>query len=474
MIALFPSIYEDELAYSLFARYYMKSGFTTFLDVAEALYMNKWCRPDAEFINKLSPEVQRLITRDMAMETFVEYHTMLPYYGRFISMERRKKALESLVSMDGNYRNILPVANSRSGEKRFLRYCPECVKEDREIYGETYWHRIHQMPDVNVCSKHGCYLQESRVPLNAKSSPNLIPAEQEIEDTEVLYCNNGRELELANYITSVFLAPMDYKKTDNIGIFLHEKLPRKYLSDSGLVRSITEFYEDYKNFYKKTPSIMKEANMQKIFNGYRWSCYDICQMALFEGIEVQELLSFHASTENIMKNTYEKLAKQYELEYSVVEAIGDKIIKDYYHKSRVQKKCGARKYKWNQIDEKLLPEVKRLLEEMYHKQEGRPVKINIHYVVRKMNLPDKYFDNLPLCKTEILKYEETQEHFWAREILWAIRKIEDEGNTACWSRVAKLINIRKRNFEASIPDLLKMSDDDATGKINRMRERIRL
>jgi len=41
-----------------------------------------------------------------------------------------------------------------------MRVCPLCVKEDRERYGETYWHLSHQLQGIDVCHKHGCYLTD--------------------------------------------------------------------------------------------------------------------------------------------------------------------------------------------------------------------------------------------------------------------------------------------------------------------------
>ena len=134
MITYFPKPYEDELAYSLFARFYMKSGYTTLRDVMDVLYVNKWYRADTLFFNKLKLEVVDIITQNISMKEFVERHTMFPYYARFIKKERREKAVQSMINMDGNYHNLLPIPNCIHG--RYLRYCPDCVKYDRENHGE--------------------------------------------------------------------------------------------------------------------------------------------------------------------------------------------------------------------------------------------------------------------------------------------------------------------------------------------------
>ena len=43
----------------------------------------------------------------------------------------------------------------------WLRFCPECVKCDRERFGETYWHRLHQSQGVVVCPVHTTFLEDS-------------------------------------------------------------------------------------------------------------------------------------------------------------------------------------------------------------------------------------------------------------------------------------------------------------------------
>lgn len=53
MIGFMPEIYTDELLYSMFARYYERSGYMAYIFAAEDLFQNKNERPDVEFINRL-------------------------------------------------------------------------------------------------------------------------------------------------------------------------------------------------------------------------------------------------------------------------------------------------------------------------------------------------------------------------------------------------------------------------------------
>ena len=66
---------------------------------------------------------------------------------------------------------------------------------------------------------------------------------------------------------------------------------------------------------------------------------------------------------------------------------------------------------------------------------------------------DKIFNNLPKCREEIEKYRESIEEYWAREVEWAVQKIQREGQTLTLTRVLEYINLRKKNFEACVPYL---------------------
>ena len=150
-IAYFPTNYPDELIYSVFSRFYQNCGYPNYIFCAEDLFVNKIVKPDMDFINELKPEVIHLFCREMTIEHLIEKHTMFPYYARFLPKERRIKGFKALCSMGGNFNNLLAVPKQKNGKERYLRYCPLCVKEDREVYGETYWHRSHQMMGSSAC-----------------------------------------------------------------------------------------------------------------------------------------------------------------------------------------------------------------------------------------------------------------------------------------------------------------------------------
>ena len=53
MIGVFPEPYPDELLYSVFARYYVRSGYRNYIFVAEDLFLNRSVRPNFEYFPAL-------------------------------------------------------------------------------------------------------------------------------------------------------------------------------------------------------------------------------------------------------------------------------------------------------------------------------------------------------------------------------------------------------------------------------------
>ena len=153
-----------------------------YIFAAEDLFQNKNERPDVEFINRLTQDAQSVIHRKMSTDEVIMNHTMFPYYGRFLDKERRNKAFSALVNMQGGYRNLLAIP--KTNKARYLRYCPLCVSEDRQKYGETYWHRIHQMQSVDICPVHFCVLQNTDIAIGSTTSPRFSAAENMIKDFE--------------------------------------------------------------------------------------------------------------------------------------------------------------------------------------------------------------------------------------------------------------------------------------------------
>ncbi len=108
----------------------------------------------------------------------------------------------------------------------------------------------------------------------------------------------------------------------------------------------------------------------------------------------------------------------------------------------------------------MLPEVRKVVRQMYDTGEERPRRITVSAVRKEMGLPDKRIEKLPKCKAEILKYQESQSQYWAREAIWAHEKLEQEGAAVTWKKIRVLTNMRKEDFEGCLPYVVQYAGNE--------------
>lgn len=292
MITYFPEIYEDELLYSVFARYSIQSGAYVYRCVAEELFVNPRVRPDMEFVNELKPEVVELLCRNHSFQELILQHTMIPYYVRFLCKEKRDKALSAAYQMEGDYNNLFSVPKIKSRKKRFLRYCPICVGMDREQHGETYWHRKHQIYGMDICPEHGCVLMESSVLNSGKASPDFISAEAVVKESEIIY-GNRQQQQFASYVSEGLDREIPLENDVEIGKYLNTRLSgTKYVSKRGQQRNISLLFYDFKIIFGDCREGITELwQIEKVLSGYRRNPLEIYQLAYFIGIPAEDLAS---------------------------------------------------------------------------------------------------------------------------------------------------------------------------------------
>ena len=484
MTMYFPEIYPDELVYSWLARYYIKTGYVRYAFVAEELFQKKTVRPDIEFVNQYTTPALQAITEKIPMQRIIEQHTMFPYYGRFLQKERRNQAYTEMIQTKGNYHNLLPMPKRKGNTDRYLRYCPVCAENDRKQYGEAYWHRIHQLQGVNICPIHKCYLINSAVRISGKTSPTLVAAESCVPENnnDIAICQNHIECKTAAYVTEVFQSELDLNCNITVGNFLHSRMENTpYRSVRGQQRNISLLHADFQEYYKKLPdnNFSELWQIQKVLSDDRINPYEVCMIAMFLNVSVADLVKMklpeHTQEQRFDEQIYllheqglkyPEIARLLGASYDTVKAIGEQRYKKYHKESGKALKCGIKAYDWQQIDKNTLPLVRDAIVQLQGTENDRPKKVTVFAVEKLLQLPSKRITSyLPKCKAEIEKNYETQEEYWAREVVWAVKCILREGNTLNWKHIRNLTNIRKQDLIRCIPYLLNYTDTDTVEKI---------
>lgn len=294
------------------------------------------------------------------------------------------------------------------------------------------------------------------------------------------FVDDGLELRFARYLTDVFQKPINMDNSVDIGVFLNSKLEgTQYLSARCRMRNVTLLFNDFMEFYKELPNqgISKLSQMQKIFTGYRWDFYEVCQMAFFLGISADETVNPKLPNKSQTKLFDEKVSRLYDAGlgcHRIAREMGcssstarkaNQIKLKAEHDYSVRK--GIKKADWDQMDIDMLQRVRDICEQIYHNNGDRPGHVTEYAVCRALGFPNKRFDYLPKCRAVIQEYAEEFPVYWAREVVWSYKYLTDSigADAIRWRDIRDVTNLRKKNFITSLPCLRQFTDEDTADRI---------
>ncbi len=440
MIVYLPSIYPDELVYSWFCRYYAHSGCFSHKMALQELYCKKSDYLNKEFIGNLNHEAMEKINEIYSLDELVLNHTMYPQYARFIPLAEKKAALYRLGHEPCDVHHLFCVLPRNEGEQ-YLKFCPMCAKEDRERYGEAYWHRKHQIRNMSICTKHKCMLKASNVFAKSEQSFTFCPAESYIGNEEAVVESNSMMIQFASYLESVFDAPIDFENDVPISAILYDGMSRtKYLKPSGRSRYTKMLADDMGEFYRGMGicSIASIYQIQKALLGNLYDFSVVCQIAFFLGMEIEELINPSLSKEQIQREQ-----------------------ESHYMKD-------AAPVDWECLDIEMVPVLEKFAKGVYDgtgNENGRPERVSERLVYREMGLLGHQLENMPRCKAVFERYTESYPESWARKIVWAYQKLEEEGKPFYWTDIRKISGVKKKNLRLVIPYLTRYTDIEMVNQI---------
>lgn len=158
----FPHLYEDELFYSACARCLKRMGVISSQRNIYSLFGVK-SKSIAFYALDLDTFIASLPTNyKLTADEIIEKHTLFPWHAPFLSKQRQEVVRLQMHGKGGqSLYSSIGMRNSKVKLDLNLRYCSDCVKEDRQEYGEAYWHRVHQIPGITICPYHLLPLQVS-------------------------------------------------------------------------------------------------------------------------------------------------------------------------------------------------------------------------------------------------------------------------------------------------------------------------
>ncbi|KIL50821.1 TnsD family Tn7-like transposition protein [Jeotgalibacillus campisalis] len=300
MVSFFPPIYHDELFYSVLARFHQRSGNESCKQTLIELFNKSTTSAISDFTGEIG-ELCKNIDQDRYKPIeIIKKNTLLPYYLPFITKEQEDKI--KLQMIQGNSVAIsvaLGLAASKIKETNFFRFCISCFVNEKEIYGEPYWHRTHQLPGVIICPKHKETLSISHIPYRNKQNKHRFFT---LDETSI---KNGKKISVPTQFFDhyAFIAEQSYRLLNeeellsgikNMQNFLFEKLIRKgYLTPSKRLKMkelVSSFLRSFPHgFLDDINSNFIELNndtwFHKVLRKPRVACHPVRYLLVFNFLE---------------------------------------------------------------------------------------------------------------------------------------------------------------------------------------------
>ena len=419
-----PEIHPDELVYSWLSRYYVYSGCANNRMLLSQLLYSKSNNPSIEFIGHLSKAAEQQITQVYSMDDLILNHTMFPQYARFLTAEKRKVALTELKRYCDPHKvfTILP----RNEKELWLKYCPQCVAEDRKTYGETYWHRTHQIRNIVICPIHKCKLVNSEVDIRSEKIFAFNPAEMAIKNVTPILADDIEQIKFAKYVSDLFNMNITKDNESNIKAAIYNAITKtKYMK--GKHRKMAQFSEDLKSYFMgiEMNTIASIYQIQKVMLKESNEFTAICQIAYFLNINPTELLKSEIAEEKVMQERKSHYIKDH--------AIAD----------------------WEKYDKENVVRFEEFCQGIYdgsNNDGGRPERVSEKMVYKFLGITSYGFKNMPKCMAVYKKYAEPYEKSWARKIVWAYKKLKQEKGEKFiyWTELRRLSGVKKESLEKII------------------------
>ena len=158
-IPFFPSLYPEELFYSVLARCSRYLGHPSAQRLNRVFFGTNHRQPYVDLVRKIPVLTSKLPNSSVFLaETILFNHTTFPYYAPFMETDKRTAINQSKESIFKIERMREIYGYRWLHTDKTLRFCPVCVKLMRSSYGELYWRRDHQIPTVLLCPDHGAVL----------------------------------------------------------------------------------------------------------------------------------------------------------------------------------------------------------------------------------------------------------------------------------------------------------------------------
>ncbi|MEK5209830.1 TnsD family Tn7-like transposition protein [Psychrobacillus sp. FSL H8-0510] len=236
-IISFPTTFPDEDFRSILYRYHLRSPHRSYLKNRKEL-LGKAYSTMVMYPENLIHVINGLGVSEEFIINLIDNHTFYPLFRPFVNKDLHNTITNVFYNSSGGLSMKI-----KTLENQFLsnsiRYCPTCLNDDYERFGEVYAHRTHQFSFLTVCPIHETKLVYScshcDIPF-ASSNANLMLTEPK--------CPNGHEI---NENTKEWMDTNKYEFLDDIkALMSYNTLTLNYVYQQLMVRLGNRGYIHFK------------------------------------------------------------------------------------------------------------------------------------------------------------------------------------------------------------------------------------
>lgn len=194
----------------------------------------------------------------------IEKNTLYKVFTSFLDDDRKNNIYEGMLNRQKfNAFQPLGLVGSKVLMKDKLYFCEECMKEDLESYGESYWRVIHQVPGVYYCTKHERVLNYSNVlSSNSRVSYKILNENISAKEVNLNYDFMNINLKYVRMIEELYSSNFDSKNKEFFDALYIDRLrDRGYASKNGSIK-LVELEEAFIDFYTQEYLILMQSYIE--------------------------------------------------------------------------------------------------------------------------------------------------------------------------------------------------------------------
>jgi hypothetical protein len=184
MIGCFPDPYPDELLYSVCARFHDRLQYPNKKNTMRELFGDEAAIATVGLPSNLGTLVSLLPPgNSYTVDRLINSHTLFPFYAPFLDPKQAQQLWADMSGARGSAIYMRSgVMASTVHPPEWLRFCPLCAQQDKEQVGEYYWHRLHQLPGIEICPEHKVWILNSQIRIqNPQTRHAFVSAERGIQ-----------------------------------------------------------------------------------------------------------------------------------------------------------------------------------------------------------------------------------------------------------------------------------------------------